>query len=522
MLNLRSRSLGTQKNLFSNCLQRISETLSTPVSHASIRQFGGSQAATAAQPIDSLPGSFDISNDITNIATRDGCPTTRYNSLFNRISNEVKNGDIDDLETNGTFYKCSFFGQATLLALNPQSYKTVVNLEVRGKSTFMGRPTMTPLFTNKTLFTKQGKEHFRYRQEFRKFLDSKIISNPIYIKLITNEIDNALNEIVNENKFVDFIDKTRQISWNVGIKYLFGRELIEKDELLKGSYLMELVSCLGKATMDFNMINKPGSAWWIGMKAKEELYQILPNLISTARDMYNNGKLEKNTALYTMFHDTSLMIEKENEWDVVAFIYGLLFAALDTTSHSMTSLLYCTAEYDEEYQLLKEYLFNDDIGKKLIDPNYEISDINEIDTSSPLHWFVQESTRLFPAAFANARQITKDCVVEGTCVKAGTIVLTPGVYFSRNNRYFGNDSGSFKFQRFEHGHPNVDAMMPFGKGPRQCLGMHLAYLELKTLLLMMIRKNLKIEIEGGTQNVKFFANPLLKAQYKARLVKENM
>ena len=84
-----------------------------------------------------------------------------------------------------------------------------------------------------------------------------------------------------------------------------------------------------------------------------------------------------------------------------------------------------------------------------------------------------------------------------------------------------NYSDLFKFQRFENGHPNVDAMMPFGKGPRQCLGMHLSHLQLKTLLLMMLRKNLKIKIEGGTQNVQFVAHPMLQAQYKARLVKQN-
>ena len=101
----------------------------------------------------------------------------------------------------------------------------------------------------------------------------------------------------------------------------------------------------------------------------------------------------------------------------------LLIGVLDTTSNTMCSLLYCVDQHNDEFNLLIDTLKSDDIGKKLIDKNYPLVNYNEINNMEYLHWFVQETMRLYPTATNLTRLSTKENELDGVIVPQGTYIL---------------------------------------------------------------------------------------------------
>ena len=98
-----------------------------------------------------------------------------------------------------------------------------------------------------------------------------------------------------------------------------------------------------------------------------------------------------------------------------------------------------------------------------------------------------------------------------------TVVTASSSYFHRRIDYWGENSQQFDFTRFKDGNYNSNVLMNFGKGNRQCLGMHLAYLEMKMLSLTLIRNDVKIEIDESTIKHEYYF--LARVAYKAKLTR---
>jgi cytochrome P450 len=96
-----------------------------------------------------------------------------------------------------------------------------------------------------------------------------------------------------------------------------------------------------------------------------------------------------------------------------------------------------------------------------------------------LHAVVSEVLRLFPPAYLLARTSVAPCTIAGYEIPAGTTVLTSQWLMHRDARYF-EDPDAFHPERWLDGladrlPPGV--YLPFGDGPRRCIGQGFALLE---------------------------------------------
>lgn len=93
---------------------------------------------------------------------------------------------------------------------------------------------------------------------------------------------------------------------------------------------------------------------------------------------------------------------------------------------------------------------------------------------------VREVLRLYPAAWWFSRETKQDMELEGHALKRGTsLIISP--WQLHRNPHFWDEPDSFDPKR-EHTSP---AFMPFGAGPRVCVGMGVALLELQLMALEM-------------------------------------
>lgn len=103
----------------------------------------------------------------------------------------------------------------------------------------------------------------------------------------------------------------------------------------------------------------------------------------------------------------------------------------------------------------------------------------------------EESLRLYPPAFALSRENVQDVVLAGVPIAKGTVVVAPPWTLHRDPRWF-TDPLSFHPDRWsspEHAAPPLGAYLPFGLGPRKCIGSRFAMLEAVLLLTGIARSH---------------------------------
>ncbi|CAF1488168.1 unnamed protein product [Rotaria sordida] len=163
----------------------------------------------------------------------------------------------------------------------------------------------------------------------------------------------------------------------------------------------------------------------------------------------------------------------------------LMIAGYETTSTALAYVSYVLATHPDEQLKLQEHIdtyFNPDTDNEI--PSYEM--ISKMDY---LDMFIRETLRMYPIipAVIN-RQSTKDFQIEniGT-IPAGTIVSIDMYTLHFDPDLWGPvDPNTFYPERFAtKRHPL--AWIPFGIGPRSCVGMRFAMMEMKLVLACLLK-----------------------------------
>lgn len=99
---------------------------------------------------------------------------------------------------------------------------------------------------------------------------------------------------------------------------------------------------------------------------------------------------------------------------------------------------------------------------------------------------IYESLRLYPPAGAIAREALNELEFVGICIPKGVTIWILITTLHTDPDIWGPDSYQFKPERFANGTTGACKLpylfMPFGFGPRICLGQNLAMVELKILV----------------------------------------
>ncbi|MCB0521851.1 MAG: cytochrome P450 [Lewinellaceae bacterium] len=103
---------------------------------------------------------------------------------------------------------------------------------------------------------------------------------------------------------------------------------------------------------------------------------------------------------------------------------------------------------------------------------------------------IQEGMRLYPPAFAIGREPVEDDKIMGETIPAGSVIFISIAAIHRDPRYWERPDTFYP----DHFLPEIEkerprlAYMPFGAGPRMCIGNHFALMEMQLLLAMLVRQ----------------------------------
>ncbi|GBM30862.1 Cytochrome P450 3A8 [Araneus ventricosus] len=213
--------------------------------------------------------------------------------------------------------------------------------------------------------------------------------------------------------------------------------------------------------------------------------QSTKNPKKTCLYMDDHGIIGRSNSIFMLFFVMRNLTLDELVGQCVIFF----LAGYDTTASTLSYISYLLALHPEIqtklYEELRQVLQNSK-GELTYEALQEMKYLDNV---------ISESMRLYPAVTRLERMTVSDCKLgnSGITVPKGMIVTIPIYALQRDPDLFP-DPEKFDPDRFtpeERAKRDTCAYMPFGAGPRNCVGMRFALMEVKVCLAYVIA-NFKI------------------------------
>ena len=181
--------------------------------------------------------------------------------------------------------------------------------------------------------------------------------------------------------------------------------------------------------------------------------------------------------------------------EIVNIIITFTLAGYETTSNALSYTVYLLALNPPIQDKLTREIEN------YYDANPDASLYDAAENINYVTMVLSESLRLFPPAPRTIRDCNQTCAVSSSLViPEGVDISFPIFLLHRNPNYWSNPD-KFDPERFRPGeqtHPPF-AYLPFGEGPRNCIGKRLALLEAK-MILVSIYNNFQFSKTAETED----------------------
>jgi cytochrome P450 len=218
----------------------------------------------------------------------------------------------------------------------------------------------------------------------------------------------------------------------------------------------------------------PGLKMWRGVKGRELLVKRFRALLPEKRNNHTSDFFSE------FCHAQSEQGERFTDQEIIDHMIFLMMAAHDTTTSTLTTMMYQLARHPEWQERLRAKAVA--LGKKQL----EYDDLEQLDE---LTWVMREALRLNPPLTSMPRMCTTDVVFQGYRIPAGALV---GVYPMHVHYMASLWSEPHKFdpERFsperQEDKRHAFAWVPFGGGAHMCIGQHFATLQVKAIMHQLL------------------------------------
>lgn len=179
-------------------------------------------------------------------------------------------------------------------------------------------------------------------------------------------------------------------------------------------------------------------------------------------------------------YDISSMkiIPKLTTGEIINQCRFLTTAGFDTTANTVAYLIYLLASNSEKQEKLYQEI-----------ATLEIT-FDNVQHFNYLHYTIMETLRLFPhASLLQSRMCVQQCEIGPYTFKKDVGVIFDTWSLHYDQEIWGSDVKQFRPDRFlDYTTIQKRNWMAFGAGPRQCVGMRFAMLEIKIIICSLLKK----------------------------------
>ena len=310
-----------------------------------------------------------------------------------------------------------------------------------------------------------------------------------------------------EGKPLDIAQEMRSLTMEIAAEALFSRDIADSTNEL-GEALTTVSASLGKP----NPIDIVGLPNWFPRWPRHRARSALARLDRTIYDIIATRRTTEGLSVDLL----RLLLSAREETDegmtdaqLCDEVMTLFLAGHETTAVVLTWTLYLLSRRPGVERTL-----HDEVDRVLGEGEPTFADVQAL---SYTRMVIEEAMRLFPPAFTISRLALADDEVGGHPIRAGSLVsISP--YLTHRNPRLWKDPLRFDPERFAPDRVKKRhrfAFLPFGGGPRVCVGAGFAMAE-ACLVLATIAHAYRLRVVPG-HRVEAYGRLTLRPRYGLRM-----
>nr|XP_969746.4 PREDICTED: uncharacterized protein LOC658247 [Tribolium castaneum] len=256
---------------------------------------------------------------------------------------------------------------------------------------------------------------------------------------------------------------------------------------------------LWKSVKAFFAVNVPKVALQLGLTSTpDDVIDFFTRIVADAVKMRESNNIRRNDFLQILIdlkNTTSLTLD-----EMSAQVFLFFVAGFETSSTTMTFALYELARNEKMQEKLRFEICQvlDKTGGQI---TYE-----SLIEMKYLQQVIDETLRMYPPLPTLNRRCTKDYVLRDTniIIEKDTPILISALGLHMDPEFFPKpekfDPERFTEEKKKERHPFVH--LPFGDGPRNCIGLRFGVMQSKIGIITII-KNFKLTVSSNMKPVQF-------------------
>jgi cytochrome P450 len=265
---------------------------------------------------------------------------------------------------------------------------------------------------------------------------------------------------------------------------IIGKVLFDADVFTETDELGEAMTIIfGYTTYKLSHLLTPPPGWPTPRNARtRKAVALIQQRVQRMIDERRSNSTERNDFLSILLHARDEEGNAMSDRQLMDECITLFGAGHETTASALTWAWYLLCQHPDIYQKVLQEVDSVLQGRR---PTY--ADLARLPYCLQVF---KEAMRLYPPAYAISRQALHDMEIDGYPVAKGTVVMVCPYALHRDPHYFP-DPEKFDPERFtperEKQLPRY-AYLPFGAGPRICIGNHFAMMEGHLLLATLAQR----------------------------------
>jgi retinoid hydroxylase len=368
----------------------------------------------------------------------------------------------------GLIFQMGFLGKRTIVLLGAEAQKYVLAENPRNFLSEEGARNAAPFLAG-SLALLDGPAHDSQRKLISPAFHSR--NMPAYVARINQVIDRQMDSWGAQGTRT-FYPEARQIAFTLASSLLLGIEPGAEYERL-----ITLWEQYSKGFVSLVRIDAPFTIYGRSMRAQRTMTPWLRSIIAKRRGV------ESSDALGLLVNAKDEDGNTISDDDLIQEIKLMLFAGYDTTAGTIGWML---AELLRRPDLLERVRVEVRADEKDAPITFE-----DLKQKPLLDAMIKETLRLHPQSAFNMRGVKAPFEFGGYTISPGVNIMLAPVFTHRMAEYFA-DPEQFDPDRFlaprdeDTKHPY--AWIGFGGGPRICIGMGIAQIEIKAMFTRLMRR----------------------------------
>ena len=381
-----------------------------------------------------------------------------------------------------TFYLYIGGIEKSLITFDPQLAQHVLQRQHRSYEKSALQTDTVSRYVGKGLLTNTGASWLRQRRLIQPgFHRQRLQALTNIMQAVIDQETDRLSARLKQNPEVDIYHEMLNLAFRIVARAIFSED-IEEDELLDfGEKITQIQEHI------IREVRLPFLRWYFKLSGQQRNYLQLSREILDNQKKFINRRREKGIErddllqmlLDARYEDSGLPMEEQQLIEET----GILFVAgHETSANALSWTFYLLAKHPEALQKVQAELEEVCPGRN---PNF--TDLRQL---TYLTQVINESMRLYPPAWITDRIALEDDQMGDLEIPKGTVVV-PFIYGIHHDELNWTQADTFIPERFasERQKDQVPfSFLPFGGGPRLCIGNSFAMMEMQLLLATWVRR----------------------------------